>query len=407
MNLRHQDPAGDRPCAGHDVRAAGARQRSLFRWRGLVVSTGGGVHDLRAGWNHAGEAPGYGPEHLLEESTDPFGSPALGSRDLAARAVAARAGAADLAHVAPNLQLRGLAGAGARRRSRRPMLGEPAQVRSPSSLDRSATLRWLVGAAGCLGIFWVVSHFTDRLRRLYLVWGSVVAAFLLNGAFGLVQIAGQSDGLFGIFLPGRSAAWAPSLDDLLERARRPRPCDGCPTLRPRQVLIRRLERIALVPDRPFLFGTMMGGPGGFLALGSLALPLALAILLHLISPRGVARASRSRLAPHGTRQAWSCLLMIMLVIVRVPGRHDVRPLVQLAVWRGLIGGRLPCLAARRVAWSSIALTMLLLSSLGLGATLVAAWPKIVGRAATGRTAVLGMPPGSSGPKACRSSSNSR
>ncbi len=73
-------------------------------------------------------------------------------------------------------------------------LDEPATVRSPATLDRAATLRWLVGAAACLGIFWAVTHFADRLGRLYLVWGSVVAAFVLNAALALVQIVGQAEG---------------------------------------------------------------------------------------------------------------------------------------------------------------------------------------------------------------------
>ncbi len=53
---------------------------------------------------------------------------------------------------------------------------EPAQVRSPISVDRPATLRWLAGATVCLALFWGVSQFTDRLARLYLVWGCIVAA---------------------------------------------------------------------------------------------------------------------------------------------------------------------------------------------------------------------------------------
>ena len=92
----------------------------------------------------------------------------------------------------------------------------PPGIRSPATLDRSATLRWLAGAAACLGIFWAVSHFADRLGRLYLVWGSVVAAFLLNAALAVVQIGGRSEGLFGFIVPGAGPAWAPSLDDLLE-----------------------------------------------------------------------------------------------------------------------------------------------------------------------------------------------
>src|SRR5207247_88348 len=125
----------------------------------------------------------------------------------------------------------------------------PASVRSPATLDRSATLRWLMGAAVCLAIFWTVSHFVDRLGRLYLVWGSVVAGFLLNAAMGAVQISSQADGLFGFILPGRAPVWGPSLDDLLDS--------------PAPAAMRRLvgtapptrsgvEKVALIPDRPFL-----------------------------------------------------------------------------------------------------------------------------------------------------------
>ena len=95
-------------------------------------------------------------------------------------------------------------------------LGEPAQIRSPATLDRSATLRWLFGALACLAVFWAVSHFADRLKRLYLVWGCVLAAFLLNGAFGLVQIAGGVEGLYGYLRPGAAPVWAPSDSDLLD-----------------------------------------------------------------------------------------------------------------------------------------------------------------------------------------------
>ena len=95
-------------------------------------------------------------------------------------------------------------------------LDEPAQIRSPATLDRAATLRWVFGALACLGIFWTVSHFTDRLKRLYLIWGCVVTAFLVNGAFGLVQITGQVEGLYGHLRPGAAPIWAPSVSDLLD-----------------------------------------------------------------------------------------------------------------------------------------------------------------------------------------------
>ena len=54
------------------------------------------------------------------------------------------------------------------------------------------------------------THFADRLGRLYLVWGCVVAAFVLNAALGLVQIVGQAEGMYGFIQPGRAPVWAPS-----------------------------------------------------------------------------------------------------------------------------------------------------------------------------------------------------
>ena len=98
-------------------------------------------------------------------------------------------------------------------------LPEPAPVRSPATLDRSATLRWLSGALACLAVFWGVSEFTDRLGRLYVVWGCIVAAFFFNTAFGVVQVGCQTGGLFGMYQPGKGPAWAPSVDDLLNVAR--------------------------------------------------------------------------------------------------------------------------------------------------------------------------------------------
>ena len=120
--------------------------------------------------------------------------------------------------------------------------------------------------------------------------------FLLNAALGIVQISGQAEGLFGFLLPDMPPAWAPSLDDLLES---PSPA-SLRRLEPIARLDRpAIERVALVPDRPFLFGTMMGGPGALLALGSMALPLALAILLHVLAPRGSRESLGDRLRHSG------------------------------------------------------------------------------------------------------------
>ena len=130
----------------------------------------------------------------------------------------------------------------------------------------------------------------------------MVAGFLLNAALAVVQLTSRSEGLFGLFCRARALRGRPTLNDLLEtpstaalralrRARRAghaRPC------RPP----------SLDPAAPFLFGTMMGGAGAFLRLGALAMPLALAIVLHMVSPRGSRESLSDRLG-HPARGAWS------------------------------------------------------------------------------------------------------
>ena len=187
-----------------------------------------------------------------------------------------------------------------------------APVRSPATLDRAATLHWLVRAAACLAIFWTASHFVDRRRRLFWLLGSVVSVFVLNAAVGIVQLGGGSEGMFGFMMPGRGPTWGPTLDDLLESpapaalrrmnepARDPRPA---------------IETIASVPERPFLLGTMMGGPGALLAMGSMALPVGLAILLHVLSPRGSREGLADRLGHSGLGS-----LAVLLVILLASGR---------------------------------------------------------------------------------------
>jgi hypothetical protein len=251
-------------------------------------------------------------------------------------------------------------------------LPEPLEIRSPASLDRSATLRWLVGAAACLGIFWTVSHFTDRLGRLYLVWGVVVAGFLLNAALGIVQVTNRSEGLYGLYVPGAAPSWAPSLDDFLETpataALRNLPDPAAPGPPVAKAVLR--------PNPPFLFGTMMGGPGAFLALGSLALPLVFAIILHLVSPRGSRESLSERLGQSG--QGSLVLLLAVLMAVGtfltglVAGPWYCWPFVL-----GLAAVGLPALVMPGARWPAFGLAILLAASMGLGMALESAWPVLL------------------------------
>lgn len=247
-------------------------------------------------------------------------------------------------------------------------------IRSPATLDRAATLVWMVRAACLLAIFWTASHFVDRLGRLYWLLGSVLAVFLVNTAFGIVQIGGDVDGLFGVIVPGRGAAWAPSADDLL----------ATPTPAP----LRRLDAgaadnvgatamIAPVPERPFLLGTMMGGPGALLAIGSMALPIGLGLLIHLFSPRGSRESLGDRLAPSGLGSLAALLLLLLpagaFLAGMLSGPWFCLPF---AVALGLVG--LAGMVTPGVRWTAAGLTSLMLAALALGAATVAVWPTYLG-----------------------------
>ena len=236
---------------------------------------------------------------------------------------------------------------------------EPMGGRSAATVDRPATLRWLAGGVAGLGLFLVVAHATDRLGRLRLVWGSVVAAFGLNTAIVLVQLVGASGGLFGSIEPGQGPAWAPSRDDLLASP-------GATTLRaPADPSSWTLPR----PGRSFLTGSLMGGPGAYLALGALALPLGLALALQLVAPRG----SRERLADrlkHSGQGGVLALLMAATVVGSTLVGLMAGPVLGVAYALGLIAAGLPAARGtglRGAAWALTALALLALAGgIGLG-----------------------------------------
>jgi O-Antigen ligase len=238
----------------------------------------------------------------------------------------------------------------------------PFLARSPLSVDRPSTLRWIVGAFACLGLFMVSSHYSDRFGKTQVIWGSVVAAFFVNAVLGGVQVSSHSSGLYGIFTPGSAPAWAPSLDDAMASP-------SVTVLRPiGEANPAGVALAAARPDKPFLIGSLMGGPGAFLALASLALPLAFGLTLQMMSPRGLRQGLFARLRDSG--QGSLVLLMLGLIVAG-------------AVLVGVIGGRIPAsafaiglaLVGLPGTWSSglrktgLALTVLVLASLASGVAL--------------------------------------
>jgi hypothetical protein len=249
-----------------------------------------------------------------------------------------------------------------------------AAIRTPATVNRSATLHWLVRATLCLLVFWGTSHFADRLSRLYLIWGCLVAACLINGAFGMVQLTSGSSGLLGFLQPGYAPVWAPSLDDLLQTPSSAvlRRLDETPAAHPPD-----LEPAALVPQRPLLFGTMPASQGAFLALASLALPLCFATILHLLAPRGSAESLPTRLGRKGHGSLIALLLVLLVISALLTGSLAGKIFcIPFAIGLAAVG--LPSALSPESRWTVIALTSLVLFSLALGVCLVAAWPVIVG-----------------------------
>ena len=240
-------------------------------------------------------------------------------------------------------------------------LGDPAPIRSPATLDRAATLRWLFGVLGCLGIFWTMSHFTDRLKRLYLVWGCVLAGFLINGALGLVQIMGGAEGLYGYIHAAGVPFWTPSANDLLDSPAATSLCCVSNSFANSGSITR--QPAVMVPEEPVLMGTMMAGSGAFLALGSLALPLGLAVILHTLLPRGSRESLASRLS-HKGQGSLVVLLAILLILSAFLVGMAAGPRFSVPFLIGLVTVGLPSSIFSR-GWA-LGLLVILLSSIGLG-----------------------------------------
>ena len=180
-------------------------------------------------------------------------------------------------------------------------------TRSPLSLDRPATLRWIVAALGCLATFWVATHYSDRLRHVRLLWGCVIAAFFINVVLGVVQLVGGVNGLYGFIIPGSGPFWGPTLDDLM--------ASPVPSVL-REVGEPKPTRPTLAAARAlplFQFGSMVGGPGAFLSLASLAIPLALGLTLQTLSPRGGREGMIARVRDSG--QGSQVILTLALTLV--------------------------------------------------------------------------------------------
>jgi hypothetical protein len=244
--------------------------------------------------------------------------------------------------------------------------------KTPSTIDRAATLRWIATASACLALFWISSHYTDRLGRLHLIWGCVVAAFLINAAIVTVQLVGQAEGLYGFIEPGKGPKWGPNRADALA-------APGETVLR--NVATKSMTHVWTVanPGHPRAIGTMMGGADAFLALASLGLPLAVAMTLQLMAPRGSREGLWLRLAQSGQGS-----LLVLLYLSTILGACMVGLLAgrTLAIPFGLalivIG--IPSLFGTGLRFKGFLFTSLCLGALAGGVVLGDRWGELLPKA---------------------------
>jgi hypothetical protein len=244
-----------------------------------------------------------------------------------------------------------------------------------ATVDRPATLRWLVGAAGCLAVFGVAAQFADRLGHLLIIWGSVVAAFFLNTAIGLVQLIGGRSGLFGFLVPGEAPAWAPSLDDLLRtpNASVLRLADatsgaGAPWALPR-------------PDRPFFIGSLMGGPGAIWPWRRWGCPWPWRSSCSSWPPGGCRDGLFIRLR-HSGQSGLVALLVVLSVLGAGLAGFLAGAVLSVPLALGLLLTGLPAARPSGLRWAAVGLTVAPLMALSGGVAL---------------GDVLGRPAGAGGP----------
>jgi hypothetical protein len=248
-------------------------------------------------------------------------------------------------------------------------LATEAAARIPVTVNRSATLRWLAGAAACFVLFCVAAHYADRFGRTMVVWGSVIGSVFLCAVIGMVQIVGGLAGLYGFLEVGKGPDWSPSVSDVTS-------APSVTVLRSPLAQGEAAGWALKLPDAPAAIGGLMGGPGAFLALGSLGLPLAVGVALQLMAPRG----SRDRLW-HRLMLSGRLGLVVVVVLLSIltaalvgflGGLILCLPFALGVVVAGLPGAR--AAGVRGVAWAVVVSVVVALGA-GVGVGRLAAAPR--------------------------------
>jgi hypothetical protein len=245
------------------------------------------------------------------------------------------------------------------------VLVDPGGRRTPATVDRNATLRWIAAAGCCLAVLSIVLHHASRLDRTVLVVGSIVGVLFLATPIGLVQwaILGSSEvRLFRILGPGANPAWGPTAEDALAVPGSTLLRPLAPGVEPSSADAWLVSRVTPGDDRR---GSLLGGPGGYLALAALALPLAMALVLHVIAPRGSRLALRERLR-HSEHGGLAAVLLILTTASAFLAGRIATPWAWGPIALGILVAGLPSMRSG-LRLAAPALTLLVLAAFASGA----------------------------------------
>lgn len=193
--------------------------------------------------------------------------------------------------------------------------------RIPISLNRSEGVRGLLCLAVGGSVFWFVGVWTDRLPKLLLVMGLLVALGMINSALVCLQLMDGSTGLYGLFQPDQRMFVGPGWVDLSAAPQLTR-MENLPAANPQEA--------AWAVQRPVSAGLVGMMPGGLVAwacLQSAAVPALFGCLCYLAQRRGSRFGIVERLRDRGVLTLWLVMAASLLLTSLLAGSVGKLPVL--------------------------------------------------------------------------------
>jgi len=185
--------------------------------------------------------------------------------------------------------------------------------RIPISLNRSEGVRSLLCLAVGISVFWFVGVWTDRLPKLLLLMGLLVALGMVNSALVCLQMMDGSAGLYGLFQPDQRMFVGPGWVDI----------GSSPHLATLAQLPATNEQdgpwVVRQPVSAGLVGMMPGGIVTYASLQAAAVPALFGCLCYLAQRRGSRFGIVERLRDRGVLTLWLVMAASLLLTALVIG----------------------------------------------------------------------------------------